>query len=98
MVDERGIERRWGRLLYSRLRARGLVEVRAEGRLLMWQGGSAGASLMRANFEQLHDALIAGRHITEQELQEDLAVLDSPDFMMPSPILWTACGRRPLAR
>jgi SAM-dependent methyltransferase len=95
--EERGIERRWGRLLYGRLRALGLVEVYAEARLSMWQGGSVGASLMRANFEQLHDPLIAGGRITEQELQQDLAKLDSPDFMMPSPIMWTAWGRRPLA-
>jgi ubiquinone/menaquinone biosynthesis C-methylase UbiE len=95
--EERGIERRWGRLIYGRLRALGLVEVRAEARLSMWQGGSVGASLMRANFEQLHDPLIAGGRITEQELQQDLAKLDSPDFMMPSPIMWTAWGRRPLA-
>jgi len=98
LVEERGIERRWGRLLYGRLRAHGLVEVRAEARLFMWQGGSAGASLMRANFAQLHDPLIASRHISEEELLQDLAALDNPDFMTPSPIMWTACGRRPLAR
>jgi SAM-dependent methyltransferase len=97
VAEERGIERRWGRLLYGRLRALGLVEVCAEARLFMWQGGSVGASLMRANFEQLRDPLIAGGHITEEELQQDLAKLDSPDFMMPSPIMWTAWGRRRLA-
>ncbi len=97
LAEERGLERRWGRLLYGRLRALGLVNVCAEARLFMWHGGSVGASLMRANFEQLHDPFIAGGHITEQELQQDLATLDSPDFMMPSPTMWTAWGRRPLA-
>ena len=97
VVDARGIERRLGRLLYGRLRGLGLVEVRAEARLSMWQGGSVGASLLRANFEQLHDPFIAGGHLTEQELQQDLAKLDSPDFVMPSPIMWTAWGRRPPA-
>ena len=97
LAEERGLERRWGRLLYGRLRAFGLVDVCAEARLFMWHGGSVGASLMRANFEQLHDPFIAGGHITEQELQQDFATLDSPDFMMPSPTMWTAWGRRPPA-
>lgn len=96
-VEGRGMERRWGRLLYGRFRALGLVEVRAEARLFMWQGGSSGSSLMRANFEQLHDALVGGQQVSEEEWQQDLLTLDSPDFMMPSPIMWTAFGRRPLA-
>jgi SAM-dependent methyltransferase len=95
VVEERGIERGWGRRLYGRMRALGLVDVRAEARLSMWYGGSAGASLMRANFEQLHDALIADG-LSEAELQQDVATLDDPDFVMPSPIMWTAWGRRPL--
>ena len=97
LAEERGLERRWGRLLYGRLRSFGLVNVCAEARLFMWHGGSVGASLMRANFEQLHDPFVAGGHITEQELHQDLAQLDSPDFMMPSPTMWTAWGRRPPA-
>jgi len=98
VVEERGVDRRWGRLLYGRMRALGLVDVRAEAHLSMWSGGSAGASLARANFEQLRDVLVAGGLVTEEELQQDLARLDSPDFMMPSPILWTAWGRRPAER
>lgn len=97
VVDARGTERRLGRLLYGRLRGLGLVEVRAEAHLSMWHGGSIGASLLRANFEQLRDPFIAGGHLTEQELQQDLAKLDSADMVMPSPIMWTAWGRRPPA-
>jgi SAM-dependent methyltransferase len=95
VVEERGIERRWGRLLYRRFRQLGLVDVRAEARLSMWHGGSVGASLLRANFVQLHDALIASQNLTEQQLHQDLSTLEDPDFMMPSPIMWTVCGRRP---
>jgi len=35
VVEERGIERRWGRLVYGRMHALGLVDVRAEARLSM---------------------------------------------------------------
>jgi ubiquinone/menaquinone biosynthesis C-methylase UbiE len=95
MLQDRGVERRFGRLLYGRLRAHGLVEVAAEGRLFMWRGGSSDVSLMRTNFKQLRGALLDARYITEQEYTQDLAHLDDPDFMAPSPIMWTAWGRRP---
>ena len=98
VVEEKGIERRWGRLLYGRMRSLGLVDVRAEARLSMWYGGSAGASLARANFEQLHGLLIASGLVTEDEFQQDIARLEDPDFMMPSPIMWTAWGRRSTAQ
>ncbi len=97
LLKDCGAERRFGRLSYGRLRAHGLVEVGAEGRLFMSRSGSAGVSLMRANFEQLRGALLDARYITEQELAQDSMHLDDPDFMAPSPIMWTAWGRRPSA-
>jgi ubiquinone/menaquinone biosynthesis C-methylase UbiE len=97
MFSDRGVERRFGRLLYGRLRAHGLVEVGAEGRLFMWRGGSSDVSLMRTNFKQLRGALLDAHYITEQEFDQDAARLDDPDFMAPSPIMWTAWGRRPTA-
>jgi ubiquinone/menaquinone biosynthesis C-methylase UbiE len=96
LLDEQGVERHWGRLVHGQMRALGLVDVRAEARLSIWHGGSAGASLKRANFEQLRDALITGGHVTAEELEEDIARLDDPEFMTPSSILWTTCGRRPI--
>jgi hypothetical protein len=81
--------------LFSRLRAHGLVDVSAEGSLLMWHSGSPGASLLRANFEQLHRNMIDAGYITEDEFEQDLARIDDPAFIMPSPIMWTTRGRRP---
>ncbi len=97
LLKDRGVERRFGRLLYGRLRAHGLGEVGAEGRLFMCRGGSSGVSLMRTNFHQLRGALLDAHYITEQEFDQDSARLDDPDFMAPSPIMWTVWGRRPSA-
>jgi ubiquinone/menaquinone biosynthesis C-methylase UbiE len=97
MLQDRGVERRFGRLLYGRLRAHGLAKVGAEGRLFMWRGGSSDVSLMRTNFNQLRADLLDAHYITEQEFAQDSARLDDPDFMAPSPIMWTAWGRRPPA-
>jgi hypothetical protein len=90
VVEERGIERRWERLLYGRMRALGLVDVRAEARLSMWHGGSAGASLTRANFEQLHNALIAGGLVSEEDCSKTLQGLT----IQTSQRRHRSCGRR----
>jgi SAM-dependent methyltransferase len=95
-LKTQGVERRWGRLVHGRMRALGLVDVRAEARVSMWFGRSTGASLTRTNFEQLHDALITRGYVTEEEWEEDIARLDDPEFVMPSPIMWTTWGRRPV--
>jgi SAM-dependent methyltransferase len=97
LLADRGFERRYGRLLFGRLRAHGLVSTGAEARMFMVHRGTPGASLVRANYEQLRGEMIGAGYITGQEFDEDLARLDDPDFMMPSSILWAAWGRRPTA-
>jgi SAM-dependent methyltransferase len=94
VLQDRGADRRWGRLLFGQMRALGLVDVNAEARISMWHRGSPGAMLMRANFEQLRGLLIERHHVTQQQFDDDLARLDDPDFVTPSPIMWTAWGRR----
>jgi len=60
----------------------------------MMQSGSAGAALLRANYEQLHGALVDSGYVTEREFQDDLSRLDDSGFMMPSSMMWAAWGRR----
>lgn len=91
----RGADTRYGRDLAARMRAHGLVEIRAQGRMTMWQGGSAGARLFRANFEQLREELLRIGLLTRAELDDDLARLDDPRTLFPSPVMWTVYGRRP---
>jgi SAM-dependent methyltransferase len=95
LMDDRGVERRFGRMLFERLRALGLVAVDAEARMSIWQCGSPGASLMRVNFEQLRGAMISGGYITEQEIAQNIVQLEEAHFMTPSPIMWAVWGRRP---
>lgn len=95
VMDDRGVDRGFGRRLFGLLRARGLADVGAEGRSFMWDSSSPGPTLMRANYEQLRSAMIDARYITDEEFDRDVARLDDPSFLMPSPILWAAWGRRP---
>ena len=96
LMTERGVDLRYGRLLAGRLRAHGLIDVGAEGRMFMWEGGSLGANLLRMNCEQLRRAIIESGSLTEQEFQQDLRRLDEAEFMRPSPVMWAAWGRRPV--
>lgn len=97
VLDDRGVDRRYGRQLLRQLQAHELVEVDAEARMSLWQGGSSGACLLRANYEQLRTDMINAGYITEEEFERDLARLEQADFLMPSPIMWTVWGRRPAA-
>jgi SAM-dependent methyltransferase len=95
VMAARGVDLRYGRLLPARLRALGLLEVDAEGRVPLWRGGAAGGTLLRANFEQLRDAILATGRVSAEGFERDLARLDDEDFMRPSSVMWAAWGRQP---
>jgi len=95
LMAARGANTRYGRDLAARMRDYGLVDIRADGRMAMWQGGSPGARLYRANFEQLRGQLLQFDLLTQADLDADLARLDDPRTLLPSPVMWTVRGRRP---
>src|SRR5260370_36471162 len=84
----------WGRSLYQRLRAHGLVNVGMEGSLALREGRSPGAHLIRANFEQIRQEAITAGFITNEEVAHMLTLLDDPDFAVSAPVMFTAWGRR----
>ena len=94
LMTDHGFDRRFGRRLYRRLRAAGLTDVGAEGRVEMLHRGNAGTALVRANWTQLRDQMVDRAYVTGADVERDLAALDDADFMMPSSVLWTAWGRR----
>jgi hypothetical protein len=81
----------YGRRLPSRLKAHGLVEVDAEASIPLWQGGSPFSQLMKANWHQMHDQMVA----SEAELADDLERLEDPAFMSFAETMWSAWGRKP---
>jgi ubiquinone/menaquinone biosynthesis C-methylase UbiE len=95
LMEARGIDPTWGRSLYRRLRALGLVEVGMEGYVVVWEGRSPGASLMRANFEQVREEAVNAGFITNEEVAQVLTLLDDPDFAISAHMMFTAWGRRP---
>jgi SAM-dependent methyltransferase len=94
VMIERGVNAGFGRALAGQLRARGLEDISAEGRMLMWQGKSLGTHLIKANLEQLREAILGTGSVTTLEFEDDLARLDQEDFMTPSPVMWSVAARR----
>jgi SAM-dependent methyltransferase len=97
VMAERGADGTYGRQLWGRLRAHGLVEVDAVGRVTMYQGGSPGAELFLTAAEQLWPDLIQSGLVTEAEIATYRAHLGNPDFAVQSNVMMTAWGRRPPA-
>src|SRR5262249_60184656 len=95
VVERHGRPPGWGRELYQRLRAEGLVEVGMEGHLAVWPGGSERTPLDQANFEQVRLELLERGLLTEVEITQVLALLEDPTFAYSSPIMFSAWGRRP---
>jgi hypothetical protein len=95
LLDDRGYEADWPCRLYGHLKAAGLTEVGMEGHLAVREGGSLGASLDAASFAQVRTEAVAKGLITDAEIDAVLARLDAPDFAVLSPVMFTACGRRP---
>lgn len=85
----------WGRSLYRRLRAQGLVNVDMEGYLAVRKGQSPGTRLISANFQQIRQEAVNAGLVTQEEIDQALALLDDPAFAISSPIMFTAWGRRP---
>jgi len=93
-MTDSGFDRRYGRRLFDELLSLGLTDVTAEARMFMCDAQSAGVELLRANFEQLRETLIARGYLTADQFDTDLETMRSAHFRMPSSMLWAARGRR----
>jgi SAM-dependent methyltransferase len=96
-MTQGGADGRFGRTLHGRLRALGLLDVTAEGRVVMFDAHNAGTELMRVNFEQVGAQLVASGYVSADQLRADIARLGAPDYAAPSPVMWTVAGRKPLS-
>jgi len=95
VLASRGVELRYGRLLPQKLRAQGLVNVGAEASVSIWKGRSAGTRLLKLTCQQLRDPIIGSGLISQAEFDSEMKRVDEPDFLMPSPMLWTVWGQVP---
>ena len=90
-----GVELRYGRWLPQQLQRLGLTNVGAEASASVWQGDSPGTRLYKLAFEELADPILRSGLISEAEFETEMRRLDESDFLMPSPMMWTAWGQVP---
>lgn len=93
-LTARGVDLHCGRLLANELKANGLVQVGVEATVSLWGGQSTGTSLMKLNFEEMLEPMVSFGLISREEFEADLKRIDEEDFLMPSPMMWTAWGRK----
>src|SRR5690348_12179117 len=79
--------------LFGAVRALGLVDLGAEGRVAVAWGGSPLAPIMRLTIEQLREALLGTGAVSEPDLVRCLAVLEDPEFVWTQPTMVAVWGR-----
>jgi SAM-dependent methyltransferase len=84
----------YGRRLVEGLRARGLSEVEADGRVFVVRGGSPTAQIWRGIWTAYQERLVDEGVLTAEELARLIALHDDPEFTWLSPIVLAAWGRR----
>jgi len=80
LMQARGSDLTWGRSLYGRLRAHGLVNGGMEGYVAVREGSSPGARLFGTALERIREEAVGAGLITHEEVDQMLTLLDDPDF------------------
>ena len=94
-LHQRGMERHYGRTLFSRLKSLDLTMVRANGRCLTMQGGTPESKEMTLTMDQLQSPAIATGLITEQEYQDFRSLFDDENFCWRLYLMTSAWGQKP---
>jgi trans-aconitate methyltransferase len=93
LLRQRGALPDFGANALRHLKERGLVDTGASGHVVIDVGGSPFARVLAASAALLHDPLLASG-ITPDEYDRYMAALDDPDFIVRSPEMISAWGRR----
>lgn len=86
----------FGRRLHMELELAGLTQVRAEGRVGMWRGGTAAGRVWRLTFEQMRAPIEASGLVTAGEMDRVIELCEDPCLRMMSQVTMAAWGRRPM--
>ena len=85
----------YGRLLYGRLRAAGLVDLGAEGRTPLEVGGPHFVDTTILANPDVRTAVVAAGEVTDEEIEALQAFRRSSAFFGFAPVMIAAWGRRP---
>jgi SAM-dependent methyltransferase len=98
-LGTKGLDLRLGVRLMRLLQSLGFESLQSEGRVTMFQGGSAGArSPHMMAFAQLKDAVVAEGKVNEQNYVDFLELPNDPRFIWREGLTMAAWGRKPKVR
>jgi SAM-dependent methyltransferase len=97
LMTKGGLGHAYARDLHHRLREHRLIEVGQHASFDVFNGGSAGADLQKANFSQVRRAVVDAGLISDADVAEVLRLLDDPSFTAFTPVMISAWGRKPVA-
>lgn len=89
-----GADTAYGRKMPSELRAAGLVDVRAEGRLTVLESGEGTRTLVLL-LEQVHDLLIGADLLGQEDFDAAIEAATTPGADGYPPMMVAAWGRKP---
>jgi ubiquinone/menaquinone biosynthesis C-methylase UbiE len=95
LMTRRGLGHTYARELHHHLRERGLTQVQSYGAIATFAGGSPGADLQQANFQQVHEAAIEAGLVSEAEFEAVILLLSDPQFTAFTSTMFSAMGRNP---
>jgi SAM-dependent methyltransferase len=93
LLRSAGAELNFGRRVAGLLRARGLDNINAEGRVFM-SDEDRFMQFQRLTIQQVQDELLARGLLSSEELAADLATLEK-GYMALLPTMWSVAARRP---
>lgn len=95
LLREAGADLAWGRNAYAALAETGYVDLSVTGFAEVWEGGSVGIHLHRANARHTATQLVEKGLATETEIADYLELLEDPRLAVNSQLMLSTTGRRP---
>jgi ubiquinone/menaquinone biosynthesis C-methylase UbiE len=94
-LESKGAAPNFGRHLFGALKATGLTNLGAEGRVYIMRGDHPSSVLPRFTFERVREPVIAAGWVTAADYDDACTILHDPETAVMSHIMMAAWGRRP---
>jgi SAM-dependent methyltransferase len=94
-METSGVAGSWGRALPALLQQLGFTDVRANGHVQIFNGGSAAAELWALTWLQFRDRLLDGKFLSLEQLERGLEKLSDPTYWAMAPLVVAVRGRCP---
>jgi SAM-dependent methyltransferase len=95
IMTRSGFDPRFGRRLLSELRAAGLTDVQAEGRVRVFAGGTPDTAFARLTLTAMRERIVAAGALEAHLVDRAIAAFDDPERTFLSPTMIAGWGRRP---